>query len=778
MSNTNSNQISFFQSVRGRIFIFFLALALLPLLVTGWIVFYQSQQIIQADIEKEFTIIGDLQTAEIINWLAEREKDTLTLAGIARIQTMDAEKACPAVEQYFKQWKIYQDIFVARPDGSRLCDAIGGTSSVADRAYFKEALLGKLVISDTLISKTTGTPIIVLAAPIFVQEEIVGVIGLTVPTDYMSSLLKSSQTGRSREAYLLGWDGYFITESRFTPSLIEQGRVQKQAALELRIETLGAQKGLAGERGLSEYSGYNGKMVLGLYRPIPGLGAGAVLLLEEELDEVQSTANQLRNSILWVAAFSVVVVIGLALVFGSTLTRPLLLLSEILDSLGLGNLDQKSAQVALLHLTQRQDEYGVMSRALEKLKEYLRLIAETSGQIARGDLSAQLISRSDEDEIGNALSQMLTGLRALIGEVKENASQMEAASVTLEATSAQAGQATSQISTTIQQVAQGINQQTEAVTQTATSADQMAHAIQGVSSGTQEQAHAVERAAEITAQITSAIRQVASNAQTSAQGASQAAQTARQGTQTVAETIQSMRSIKAKVGQSAEKVQEMGQRSDQIGEIVETIDEIASQTNLLALNAAIEAARAGEQGKGFAVVADEVRKLADRSSQATKEIGTLIQGIQTTVREAVSAMEAGAKEVESGVVHANQAGEALQSIFGAVETVNLQVDEIASAAHQISLSSTDLVTAMGSVSEVVQGNIRATTAMLNSSQVVAEAVESIASVSEENSAAVEEVSASTEEMNAQVDEVGAAARSLALLAQGLQASVTRFKLED
>jgi methyl-accepting chemotaxis protein len=778
MSSTNSNQIGFFQSVKGRIFIFFLSLSLIPLIVTGGIVFWQSQQIIRADIEKEFTIVGSLQTAEIINWLAEREKDVLTLSGIARIQTMDATKACPAIQQYFTQWKIYQDIFLAQPDGSRLCDALGDTTSVADRAYFTQALQGQIVISDPLISKTTGTPIIVIAAPIQVNGETLGVIGLTVPTDYMSSLLKSSQSGRTREAYLLSREGYFITESRFTASLIEQGRVQKQSALELQIETVGSQKGLAGESGLAEYLGYNGKTVLGVYRPIPGLGAGAVLVLEEELDEVQATSNQLRNSVMLVAFFSGVVVVGLALVFGKTLTDPLLNLSAQLNLLALGNLDQKSAQAEMLKLTQRRDEYGVMSQALEKVKGYLLLIAETSIEIAHGDLSARVILSSDEDEIGNALSRMLTGLRELIGEVKENVVRLEAASNSLADTSTQAGKATSQIATTIQQVAQGINQQTEAVTRTAASAEQMTQALQDVASGAQAQANAVDQASRLTAQITLAIQQVASNAQTSARGASEAAVSARNGTQTVAETIQSIQSIKVKVGQSAEKVQEMGQRSDQIGEIVATIDEIASQTNLLALNAAIEAARAGEQGKGFAVVAEEVRKLADRSSQATKEIGTLIVGIQKTVSEAVSAMEAGAREVEHGVVRANQAGEALQSIFSAVEVVNRQVDEIAGSAQQINLSSHDLGAAMSSVSEVVQKNLSSTATMSSNSQIVAQAVESIASVSEENSAAVEQVSASTEEMNAQVDEVGASAKALARLAQSLQAVVTRFKLED
>ncbi|MCX6080649.1 MAG: methyl-accepting chemotaxis protein [Chloroflexi bacterium] len=429
----------------------------------------------------------------------------------------------------------------------------------------------------------------------------------------------------------------------------------------------------------------------------------------------------------------------------------------------------------------------------------LRAFSSEIDLIAQGDLTRSALINTgklnfkSEDEVGqmaqaldgiignlnnvsNSFQKMTTNFRNVLLDVKSNANEVGASSSRLVQTASQAGRATAQIATTVQQVARGITQETESITRTASSVEQMSRAIDGVARGAQDQTASVTRAAEITSGISKTIEQVTGNAQSVTKDSAEAAEAARLGARTVSETVKGMERIKQKVSLSAQAVTEMGTRSDQIGTIVETIEDIASQTNLLALNAAIEAARAGEHGKGFAVVADEVRKLAERAGGATKEIGGLIKGIQKTVSEAVKAMDEGGKEVENGVRLANESGEALAAILKAAESVYRQAEEAGKGTAQMSTASNQLVAAVDGVSAVVEENTAATEEMAAGTSEVTKAIENIAAVSEENSAAIEEVSAAAEQMSAQVDEVTTAAELLAKMARSLQAAVSNFKL--
>ncbi len=497
--------------------------------------------------------------------------------------------------------------------------------------------------------------------------------------------------------------------------------------------------------------------------------------LRVPMKAVTSAANRLTWQM--IAIGLVLIVLGLAGVWwavGKILTKPIKDLRNAALKLAEGDTEVENME----QLSRREDELGEVGQAFQELVNYYEEISQVSQKVAEGDLQVKVQLRSGKDVLGKAIQYMLDSLRQLIGNLAQSAKQLNEASAQLAMVATQAGQATNQIAATVQQVAKGTTQQSQSVNRTAASVEQMSRAISGVARGAQEQAQSVAKASAITSQISNAVQKVAGNAQNLLKESAESSQVAVSGSKTVEETLQGMEQIKSRVTISAQKVEEMGQRSNQIGAIVETIEDIASQTNLLALNAAIEAARAGEHGKGFAVVADEVRKLAERSSHATKEIAELVKTIRASVSEAVFAMSESLREVETGVVKSSQAGQALSAILKSAEAVKQQAELTSEAAQMMDKASNELVAAMDSVSAVVEENTAATEEMSASSNEVTEAIENIASVSEENSAAIEEVSASAEEMSAQVQEVMASAQTLAQMAQALQELVKRFRVDD
>jgi len=240
-------------------------------------------------------------------------------------------------------------------------------------------------------------------------------------------------------------------------------------------------------------------------------------------------------------------------------------------------------------------------------------------------------------------------------------------------------------------------------------AEHVASASEEISSSATQQAQSSETQKDQTTQVATAMQemsstvlQVSDNSNKAAESARRAAETARHGGSIVDDTLTKMRGIAASVGATAKKMEELGKSSDQIGRIIGVIDDIADQTNLLALNAAIEAARAGEQGRGFAVVADEVRKLAERTTTATKEIAQMIKNIQDETKTAVFAMEEGNRQVEDGVKTTTSAGDSLKEIIHMAEEVGEMITHIATAATEQSSAAEQVNTNMDQIARLVK----------------------------------------------------------------------------
>jgi methyl-accepting chemotaxis protein len=492
---------------------------------------------------------------------------------------------------------------------------------------------------------------------------------------------------------------------------------------------------------------------------------------------VLASANSFLRNVTIISLILIAISLAIVWWLAGRLVSPLERLTQATQRIARGELDV-DVQI------KSEDEIGVLATAFGEMKAYLTERAYLADQLSQGNLSVRAKPRSERDVFGQSFSRMISSLNQTIQQVAKSSQSLNEASAQLAHSANQAGQAALQIAATVQQVAKGIGQQSESICQTAASTEQLLRAIEAVARGAQEQAKAVAAASGLTNQISTIVRQVASNAQTVIENAVNATNAAQEGFKSLEATIRSMQTIVSKVNNSAIKVREMEQRSAEIHSIVETVQDIASQTNLLALNAAIEAARAGEHGKGFAVVADEVRKLAERSATSSKEIGELVKRIQATVEEAVISMNETTDEVQIGMKLANESGNSLSSILDAAEMVQKRASNTSNASGEMQNAAEEMVSAMDAVSSVLDQNILATDQMSSSAQIVTQAIENIASVAEENSAAIEEVSASTEEVTAQSEEVAAqseevaaSAQSLAALASQLSQVVAHFRLD-
>ena len=241
---------------------------------------------------------------------------------------------------------------------------------------------------------------------------------------------------------------------------------------------------------------------------------------------------------------------------------------------------------------------------------------------------------------------------------------------------------------------------TDAVQATASASNQISSSTEELAAGAQEQSAQTGEIAGAVNQMSATIIQTTRHAAEASENAKEAGTVAKEGGKAVEDTINGMGRIANVVSRAAQVVQELGKGSEQIGEIVQVIDDIADQTNLLALNAAIEAARAGEQGRGFAVVADEVRKLAERTTKATKEIAVMIKRIQNDTKEAVVSMNEGTKEVEVGKELAEKAGGSLRQIIGSSDKVVDIITQVAAASEEQSSAAEQISKNIESISNV------------------------------------------------------------------------------
>jgi methyl-accepting chemotaxis protein len=427
-----------------------------------------------------------------------------------------------------------------------------------------------------------------------------------------------------------------------------------------------------------------------------------------------------------------------------SIKEPLYHLIEVAHQIGeSGDLDQSID----IH---RDDEVGVLAQNFNKMIIHLKEMAAVSAAIAEGQLSVSVKPRSAQDTMALAFTRMTKGLRDLVRQVRDSASQVASGSGQMASASDESAKVSVQAASAIDEVTSTMHE--------------MSINVQNVVKNTQVQASSVAETSASIDQMVTSIQRVADTAKLLVDISHRSREEVQTGMVTMDKATEGLNRTSHAIQSSAEIIDVLGRRADDIGKIIEVIDDLAEQTNLLALNAAIEAARAGEHGLGFAVVAEEVRKLAEKSTQSTKEISELIQGIQKEAREAVDNMEKSTSMVQEGLLLNKDLSFALEKISDVVSEVYKFSQEIGAATMEQSSGSTQIAKATNRLTEITQE--------INSS------VEEQASGAQGVVRAMEKMRELVQQSSSSSSELAAAAEQMSKLSRALLESMDRFVLDE
>lgn len=572
---------------------------------------------VQADIEGMIIQLEDLASIQRVR------------AGTDKVQIVTA-----LTEAHQRLGKFDAIVFIS-PDGAGITNT-GTTAAYGDRDYFKKVLAEKkAVVSDPLVSKSTGKLAVVLAVPVTNNGQLTGVLVGTFSVERLAKMISDLKFLDTGYGHLSDDSGNLIVHPRH-PEFVNKMNLldkkvdaelsKKQAELDDRLHKLFKAAAQDGKQTQEVYTSLDGTSKVAIATPIDLPGNRWVMMVEAPEEEATQALGNLARTMLGISVGCILLAAVAIMIIAKRFAKPIVLLRDECLLLAQGNLQERESQV------------------------------------------------SSEDEIGQleaGFQEMRRNLRELTGKILAQSEQVAASSEELTASAEQSAQAANQVAVSITEVAQGTAQQIQAVEQTMM----------------------------VVEQISAAMEQTAATANEVAVMAVQTTEAVKGGQEAVNKAVLQMDNVGRGSTELQATVDKLAESSQKIGQIVGVISSIAGQTNLLALNAAIEAARAGEAGRGFAVVAEEVRKLAEQSAAAATEITALVTENTGSINGAVAVMNTSTENIKVGIDVVNGAGQAFEAIAERIRLMTEQVKDISTATQDVAQGSQQIVTSMKNIEQ-------------------------------------------------------------------------------